>query len=72
MMSMGIEKVQDSTLQALQKMGMNVVNFVSKAPKKKDNSEFTFTVSSAGEEAGAGVFELVSRLRIPASVLRSW
>lgn len=58
MMSMGIEKVQDSTLQALQKMGMNVVNFVSKAPKKKANSEFTFTVSSAGEEAGAGVFEL--------------
>ncbi|CAE7630978.1 atg26 [Symbiodinium sp. CCMP2456] len=58
MMSLGIEKVQNSTLQALQKMGMNVVNFVSKAPKKKDNSEFTFTVSSAGQEAGAGVFEL--------------
>ena len=58
---MGTQKVESSTLSALQRMGMNVVRFVSRKPKQLERTDFSFTVSSGGHEAGAGVFELESR-----------
>ncbi|CAE7480600.1 ATG26 [Symbiodinium natans] len=55
---MGVEKVQGSVLRACQQLGMNVVNFVPKTTKQRENTKFSFTESSPGGEAGTGVFEL--------------